>query len=391
MGWRTQDGQTAGQGGDPRTRAPLTGGVTDHGALTGLGDDDHTQYYPVDGSRGLTDHMNLGTFTTRNLEHDGGVTVFRIAGGATSANFIHVGAVTTTKAPYVYAAGSDANIDLELGAKGTGTVNITADLDMGTKAITNVGNVDGRDVSADGSKLDGIEAGADVTDAANVDAAGAVMNTDFAAKGDLLSATGASTPSILSVGTNGQVVVADSTAGTGLTWSSALALLRQRTIEKVQFSVPRSGGAGPIVVADASTNARLFTGWSFADAAEEAIDIVCVCQEAFDSTKALEVVLAWGSAAAAGDVVWKTYYQKLTVHSTDLDALNITGAVTDTVTDTAGSVHQFEEATITIAQADHGLSAGDTFALRIARDGTNGSDSLTSDAYLYWFIVRAAA
>ena len=29
-------------------------GVTDHGALTGLLDDDHTQYIPVDGSRGFT-------------------------------------------------------------------------------------------------------------------------------------------------------------------------------------------------------------------------------------------------------------------------------------------------------------------------------------------------
>jgi len=37
------------------------------------------------------------------------------------------------------------------------------------------GNVDGRDVSVDGTKLDGIEAGADVTDAANVSAAGASM------------------------------------------------------------------------------------------------------------------------------------------------------------------------------------------------------------------------
>ena len=44
-------------------------------------------------------------------------------------------------------------------------------LNMGGNAITNVGNVDGRDVSSDGSKLDGIEASADVTDTANVVAA----------------------------------------------------------------------------------------------------------------------------------------------------------------------------------------------------------------------------
>lgn len=39
--------------------------------------------------------------------------------------------------------------------------------------------VDGRDVSVDGTKLDGIEAGADVTDTANVTAAGAVMDSEL--------------------------------------------------------------------------------------------------------------------------------------------------------------------------------------------------------------------
>jgi hypothetical protein len=45
--------------------------------------------------------------------------------------------------------------------------------------ITVTGTVDGRDVAADGSKLDGIEAGADVTDAANVTAAGALMDSEL--------------------------------------------------------------------------------------------------------------------------------------------------------------------------------------------------------------------
>ena len=44
--------------------------------------------------------------------------------------------------------------------------------------ITVTGTVDGRDVAADGSKLDGIEAGADVTDTANVTAAGALMDSE---------------------------------------------------------------------------------------------------------------------------------------------------------------------------------------------------------------------
>lgn len=44
--------------------------------------------------------------------------------------------------------------------------------------ISTTGTINGRDLSTDGSKLDNIESGADVTDSTNVDAAGAVMNTD---------------------------------------------------------------------------------------------------------------------------------------------------------------------------------------------------------------------
>jgi len=54
--------------------------------------------------------------------------------------------------------------------------------------------IDGRDVSVDGSKLDGIEASADKTDATNVDAAGAVMesDTDYVDKTHLSQDFGAS-------------------------------------------------------------------------------------------------------------------------------------------------------------------------------------------------------
>jgi len=45
--------------------------------------------------------------------------------------------------------------------------------------ITVTGTVDGRDVATDGTKLDGIEAGADVTDATNVTAAGALMDSEL--------------------------------------------------------------------------------------------------------------------------------------------------------------------------------------------------------------------
>ena len=45
-------------------------------------------------------------------------------------------------------------------------------------ALTTNSTIDGRDVATDGTKLDGIEAGADVTDTANVTAAGALMDSE---------------------------------------------------------------------------------------------------------------------------------------------------------------------------------------------------------------------
>lgn len=108
------------------------GGVTDHGALTGLADDDHTQYLLVNGTRAMT-----------------------------------------------------------------------GDLDMGGQDVSNVGTVDGRDVSVDGTKLDTIETNADVTDATNVAAAGAVMESDYTPAHSLLvQQSGTGSPSSLSVGNN---------------------------------------------------------------------------------------------------------------------------------------------------------------------------------------------
>ena len=50
-----------------------------------------------------------------------------------------------------------------------------------TGAITTNSTFDGRDVATDGSKLDGIETSADVTDATNVTAAGALMDSELTA------------------------------------------------------------------------------------------------------------------------------------------------------------------------------------------------------------------
>ena len=53
-----------------------------------------------------------------------------------------------------------------------------------------------------------------------IDIGGALKATDFNAKGDLLSASANDTLSVLSVGTNGQVLTANSATASGLQWST---------------------------------------------------------------------------------------------------------------------------------------------------------------------------
>jgi hypothetical protein len=52
------------------------------------------------------------------------------------------------------------------------------------------------------------------------DDANAIQNAIVDAKGDLIAASAADTPARLAVGTNGQYLKADSTAGTGLAWAT---------------------------------------------------------------------------------------------------------------------------------------------------------------------------
>jgi hypothetical protein len=73
------------------------------------------------------------------------------------------------------------------------------------------------------------------------DDSNAIQNAIVDAKGDLIAATANDTPARLAVGTNGQVLTADSTAATGLAWATAgaagLTLISTTTIGSAVSSV----------------------------------------------------------------------------------------------------------------------------------------------------------
>ena len=76
----------------------------------------------------------------------------------------------------------------------------------------------------------------------------AIQNAIVDAKGDLIGATAADTPARLAVGTNGQVLTADSTAATGLAWATpasggGLTLLSTTTLSGSATTVSSISGS----------------------------------------------------------------------------------------------------------------------------------------------------
>jgi len=92
---------------------------------------------------------------------------------------------------------SNNGMSFQLGTAVTAGVALAASEEMKllstglnvTNNITLGGTVDGRDIATDGTKLDGIETGANVTDTANVTAAGALMKTGGTMTGNLNATT----------------------------------------------------------------------------------------------------------------------------------------------------------------------------------------------------------
>ncbi len=114
-----------------------------------------------------------------------------------------------------------------------------------TGAITTNSTFDGRDVATDGTKLDGIESGADQTDTANVTAAGALMDSEVDVDIKTLSL-----PANTTISAYGKTLVDDADAATARTTlglgtaattaASAYATAAQGTT--ADAALPRAGG-----------------------------------------------------------------------------------------------------------------------------------------------------
>ena len=118
------------------------------------------------------------------------------------------------------------------------------------------------------------------------DDSNAIQNAIVDAKGDLITSTAADTPARLAVGTNGQTLVADSTASTGLKWAT-----------------PSSGSY--TLIKRATTSGAANTGTTY--------------DGVFTSTyKAYKIVIeSWISVTSADDPLFQLRYAGPTTQATD--------------------------------------------------------------------------
>lgn len=216
------NGQVLTVSGGVPTWAAATGGVTDHGALTGLSDDDHTKYIFVDPAS-----------STRNVITPGGdFKALVVKNSATqSVNPFEMQNSAGTARCYISwqgtltAYGMDAsnraidNVADPSSAQQAAT-KAYADTKIAASTLTTKGDLLGRSGSA-ATRIpvgtDGYFLKADSTNANGVTWATATFSSALTTKGDIL-VRDASADTRLPVGTNGYILSANSSTSTGLEW-----------------------------------------------------------------------------------------------------------------------------------------------------------------------------
>jgi len=272
-----------------------------------------------------------------------------------------------------------------------GSYKITAetfesDVATGTAPFTVASTTVVANLNAD--QLDGNEASAFATSAQGALADTSVQETDYTAKGDILIASAASTPTVLAAGTDGHVLTLDSAEATGVKWAASSG----GGVGKKDLWIPISDLRNDYGASNAASGNIGTLGYErsadvllFDASSEEYAGISFPLPKSWDGGNLTYTVYWAPKSTNTGDVVWNLLIDG--IGQGDL----LTGAhtignqsVTDTANGTVDDLHISAES----AAIDMSTSTGNFITLTIRRQAGAGGDTFTADAALIGFMLH---
>lgn len=150
-----------------------------------------------------------------------------------------------------------------------------------------------------------------------------------------------------------------------------------------------TSGAAHGILAGAASPAEGVPYLAFDSATAEYADFQGVLPRNYASG-GLTLTLHWASGVTTNNTVWNAAFRRVQDDAEDLDTTAHSydyNAVTATTASAAGEV-DYATVTFTDGADMDSLAVGELFVLRIKRDATNGSDTMSGDAYLIAIEVK---
>ena len=154
-------------------------------------------------------------------------------------------------------------------------------------------------------------------------------------------------------------------------------------LESLKIVPTAANAATPDIRAGGSTPGELFEVYDFDASTVEYLDLKIRLRGNATVSGGLTLLLPWGATTAtSGNVVWRAAFRRIADDAEDIDGAHT--YVYQSVTDAAPSASgEFTDASIafTSGQIDS-IAAGELGILRVSRNASDASDTMSGDAEL---------